>query len=391
MAISREVKVGVFVLFGMIAAGAIVFLIGDNRSVFDDKVSFRAHFDDVQGLKTGSTIQMGGVNIGTVGSVEYSDDLGQPRIQVRLFIVEREAQRLRQDSEITIVPKGLLGDKMMAITAGDQSLPVLEPNSVVPSTAPGDMLAMLDGFKSLTSSAERILGNLESTTGVLAEDEFRQDVRAGVAALSHLLQSLDKGEGYVGRLLHDKEEAENVSRLVASLEQTSGRVDSIAAGLDGMVRQINEGPGLTHELLYGEEGARSVAEFSSAAAEIRDSLRALRQGNGLARAVLFGGAGQGEEGTELNELGQTVASDVAGMSSDLAAVVRGLREGKGTLGALLVDPSVYEDVKMLLGNVQRNQALRALVRYSIQSDSEGDSVKVSDPKGVQHAQVATPQ
>jgi hypothetical protein len=43
----------------------------------------------------------------------------------------------------------------------------------------------------------------------------------------------------------------------------------------------------------------------------------------------------------------------------------------------LVDPSVYEDLKMLLGNVQRNQALRALVRYSIQRDAPG--VEVVDP------------
>jgi hypothetical protein len=64
----------------------------------------------------------------------------------------------------------------------------------------------------------------------------------------------------------------------------------------------------------------------------------------------------------------------------LRAMLSDMRQGKGTLGALLVDPSVYEDLKMLLGNVQRNQTLRALVRYSIQRDDGTPGVEVRDPR-----------
>jgi hypothetical protein len=66
-----------------------------------------------------------------------------------------------------------------------------------------------------------------------------------------------------------------------------------------------------------------------------------------------------------------------------------MRQGKGTLGALLVDPSVYEDLKMLLGNVQRNQALRALVRYSIQKDDGAPAVEVVDPNEERDARRGT--
>ena len=43
-------------------------------------------------------------------------------------------------------------------------------------------------------------------------------------------------------------------------------------------------------------------------------------------------------------------------------------DGRGTVGALLKDPSVYEDLKLILGNVKRNKALRWLVRYTIEKD-----------------------
>jgi hypothetical protein len=54
----------------------------------------------------------------------------------------------------------------------------------------------------------------------------------------------------------------------------------------------------------------------------------------------------------------------------------------------MVDPSVYEDLKMLLGNVQRNQALRALVRYSIQRDDGPAGVEVVDPEAAEKKDVA---
>ena len=70
------------------------------------------------------------------------------------------------------------------------------------------------------------------------------------------------------------------------------------------------------------------------------------------------------------------------MSDDLRAIVAGVRQGKGTLGALLVDPTVYEDIKSAVGNVERNEVLRALVRYSIKADEEKKPVDAgaSQPK-----------
>jgi hypothetical protein len=46
-------------------------------------------------------------------------------------------------------------------------------------------------------------------------------------------------------------------------------------------------------------------------------------------------------------------------------------------------------LKMLLGNVQRNQALRALVRYSIQRGDEAPRVEVEDPEEERDARRGT--
>jgi phospholipid/cholesterol/gamma-HCH transport system substrate-binding protein len=379
MAVAREVKVGLFVFFGFVGAAAIIFLIGDNRSLFDPKVPFRAEFADVQGVKPGSTVRMGGVDIGSVVKVQYPADASQTQIQVSLSIVRREAPRIRLSSRASIAAKGLLGDKMVTITPGRPDEAELPGGSVVPSAPAEDFTQVLSQVGSIATTARGVLANLEMTTGTFAEAEFREDLRLGVHALSQILVSLDSREGYVGRLLHDRGEAERISNLIGNLERTSARLDGVLASVDQVIDRVNSGPGMAHEIIYGE--SKAVAQIGSAADELGKVLAGVREGNGLAHGLLFGDTGAGGD----SAVGDKVADDVAGMSQDLRAMVSDMRQGKGTLGALLVDPSVYEDLKMLLGNVQRNQTLRALVRYSIQRDDGTPGVEVVDPKEERNA------
>ncbi len=76
---------------------------------------------------------------------------------------------------------------------------------------------------------------------------------------------------------------------------------------------------------------------------------------------------------------QQIVGNLNQMSHDMRDIVAGVKAGRGTLGALLVDPSVYEDMKLVLGNVQRNDVLRALVRYSIKQDEAKPAAVVQDP------------
>ena len=379
MAVSREIKVGLFVFFGFVGAAAIVFLIGDNRSLFDPKVPFHAQFADVQGVKPGSTVRMGGVDIGTVSKVQYPEDPGQTLINVSLSIVRREAPRIRPSSRASIAAKGLLGDKMVTISAGQGDETALPGGSLIPSAPAEDFTQVLSQVGAITERARSVLSNLETTTGTLAEAEFREDLRQGVHALSEILVSLQGKEGYAGRLMNDSAEADRISKVVGNLERTTARLDGVLAGVDQVLDRIHTGPGLAHEVLYGD--SRAVAQIGAAAEEVGKTLAGVREGNGLAHGLLYGDTGRGGD----SALGDKVADDVAGMSQDLRAMVSDMRQGKGTLGALLVDPSVYEDLKMLLGNVQRNQALRALVRYSIQKDDGSPGVEVVDPEGERNA------
>lgn len=353
---------GAFVLAGLAVAGAIIFMIGDSSRMFDSKQSIVARFEDVEGLKPGSPVRMGGVDIGAVAHVAYPKDASNTQIFVQMQIVSSDAKRIRKDSVASIAPKGMLGDKLIIVTQGSTTEPIVESGGEIESRKPDGLLAQAGEISKKTGA---LLTNLEKTSATLASDEFRGDVEGSAASLRGLLNNLEQGDGFIPRLLKDKNEAERLSRAVANLERTSTQLSGVLAQLNMAVARVNQGPGLAHELIYGEGGAQAASQIGEAAEQLALAVKEIRQGDGVAHNILFGGE---------NEQTDQVAGDLLAITSDLKTIVRGLREGKGTLGALMADPSVYEDLKVLLGNVQRNEVLRALVRYSIKRDEAAPAV-----------------
>lgn len=359
---ARDVKVGLFVLVGFILSGLVIFLIGDERRLFQSAVTFKTHFADVQGLKDGAPIRMGGIDIGHVESVGYGKDAKDATIYVKLSVVKTEAGRIRSDSTVKIVTKGLLGDKMVEITKGTQgdSVPF---GGEIKAEEPEDIMGMVNG---MASKAELTLEKIQSATTSFADEGLHRDLRGSMASLRVVLDQVASGPGYPHKFLTDPEEAERISRTIAGLDRAASELSTTLAEVRHVVARVKQGPGFTHDVIYGDGPKAEVAQFGAAAEEIATMLKGVRQSDSFAHGMLYGGEGQG-----VDALGNVTA-----MTSDLRAIVADARSGKGTLGALLVDPSVYEDLKAILGNVQRNDVLRALVRYSIKQDEKKPRIKV---------------
>jgi phospholipid/cholesterol/gamma-HCH transport system substrate-binding protein len=360
MATSKEMRVGAFVLAGLIIVGVVVFLIGDEKRAFESKSAYHSSFSDVQGLRAGAPVRLGGVDIGTVQRVAHADDPTDPRLYVDLRIVRREATRIKQDSVAKISNRGLLGDKMIEITGGSLSSPPLAEGGSITGEEPADFTNLFSQVGSLARHAETILNNLEITSRTLADQSIHEDMRSSVHSVSLILKDVAEGRGYVHKVLTDPAEAERISALMYSFQGAAAEIQGTASEARKVATRVNQGPGFVHEVLYGERSQNALADFGGAAGEVAATLRGIREGDGLAHSLLYGG----------DQPGKQVAENLGAITTDLRQIMADLRAGKGTLGALLVDPSVYEDIKGVLGNVQRNDALRALVRYSIQKDEQ---------------------
>jgi phospholipid/cholesterol/gamma-HCH transport system substrate-binding protein len=363
--------VGVFVLTALVLATISVFLIGENRRVWDRKVTYYAAYEDVVGLKPGSPVRMGGLDVGSITAVKHGTDAKDPKVYVTISVAREEATRVRKNTVAMIAGKGLLGDKMIELTVGDPKEALVPDGGTLLSQPASDFGKALADAQEVAREAKVAIKNVQRMTERLADPKFNEDLHGSVSALREILDGVAHKDGVAHRFIFDPEEGARVGRIVANLETATSNLNAVAADAREISARAKSGPGLVHTLVYDDQLAQGTA---GTMVELNKSLTALRTGNGLGHAIIYG-----------DDSTQHVLGNVSKMSDDMREIVANVKAGRGTIGALLVDPSVYEDIKAIVGNVERNQVVRALVRYSIKQNEDqkphADVTDAKDPKG----------
>lgn len=355
-----ELRVGIFVVLALAILVVLVFAIGQQESLFAQKTRYFAVFDSVQGLRSGSPVRVGGVDVGTVSKVKLGPE---GRIRVRFAVREDVRHLIRQDSVASVGSKGLLGDMLLDIQAGTG--PPLPPGSRVKTQEAVGISQYMQQAGSLLQVAEDTARNLERATAPLSEEHFGEHVMTLTRNLTALSEKAVENEGVVRRLLEDEEMGAAFARSVSSMDATSRELARTAQAVRAIAQEIQQGDGTAHQLIYGTEGARLIRSLADASAELSVLLHDVRTKEGTVHDLIYT-----QEADEL-------VTNLTQLSQNLNAISQDVREGKGTLGALLVDPSIYEDIKRLVGDLERNEVLRALIRYSIHEDETRQGASVS--------------
>jgi phospholipid/cholesterol/gamma-HCH transport system substrate-binding protein len=363
---NRSVKVGIFVIAALGLAIAAVFLIGDSRRVWDRKMSFQGRFNDVVGLRSGSPVRMGGIDVGSVTDIKHAESAADPKIYVTIAVARNESRRVRPDTVMRVVNKGLLGDKMIDLQGGDPLKPPAGDNSFILSEEdPSDMGKAIEKMTSVAKKADDTMDSVKRTSESLSDPKLAEDIKGSVKSLRVILDGVaNNKDGAAHKAIFDPEEARRIDRILANLDATTANLAAVSSDAREVTARAKSGPGLVHTLVYDDQLGTST---TGTMVELNKSLVALRTGNGLGHAIIYG-----------DDSTQHVLGNVSAMSDDLREIVANMKAGRGTLGALLVDPSVYEDIKVLVGNVERNQVLRALVRYSIKQNEARPHAEVKD-------------
>lgn len=374
----RSLKVGGFVLAAFVLATIAVFLIGENRRAWDRKMTFHARFNDVIGLKAGSPVRMGGIDVGAVSDVSHSDKPEDPKIYVTISVARSEARRVRPDTVARVVNKGLLGDKMIDLQGGDPNLPSAPDDSFIKSEEdPADMGKAIEKMTDVAKKADQTMDAIKKTSEQLADPQMVEDIKGSVRSLRAILDGVaNNKDGAAHKVIFDADEGRRIDHILANLDAASANLAAVSVDARDVTARAKSGPGLVHTLVYDDQLGSST---TGTMVELNKSLTALRTGNGLGHAIIYG-----------DDSTQHVMGNMSAMSDDLREIVSNMKAGRGTLGALLVDPSVYEDIKSLVGNVERNQVLRALVRYSIKQNEERPHASVTDPVRERPTPTVTP-
>lgn len=348
---SLELRVGLFVTLALIVGTVLTFSLGNRSALFSAKRQYIAVFSNVDGLRPGSPIRMSGLDVGTVSDVRFRND-GQ--CEVVLEINEAQARFVTATSVATIGSKGLLGDKLVEVAPGQGD--ALPNGATLQSSEGGGLFGALASAGQVVEEARPAVQNVRLFTEALADEQFRRDLRDISHNIAELTRMAREEDGTVRRLLTDPELADRLTATLGSVQLASAELSRTSRNVRVITDEIAHGDGTVHRLIYDQDGARLVQSLADTAGEAATMLRDIRTGDGNMHDLLYG-----------DEAGDLVAN-LNAMSGDLRVIVADMRAGRGTLGGLLVDPSIYEDVRRIVGNIERNDILRALVRYSIRED-----------------------
>ncbi|HZH03746.1 MAG TPA: MlaD family protein [Myxococcaceae bacterium] len=352
------IRTGIFVSVALALAGVVIFLIGKENRLFDRQHLYYTAFTDVDGLKLDSPVRLGGLDVGVVSSITFSTDLNDQRIRVELQISGVFADRIRADSVAQLASRGVLGDKAIDISLGSASQAQVANGGELTSRTSGDITALLESSGEIVENAVALSRDLRRAVQDYTDPQVQKDVVGAINAVGALARDVRAGGGVVQMLLTDKRAAQDMREALAGASKASVRFDGAMAEAESILQAVRTGEGAVHAMLYDKRTGKAFSELGDAAAELAGILHDAKKTPGSAVNQLV----YGDSKNLIRDLGD-VAADLKKISGKVAS-------GQGSLGLLINDPTVYEDLKTVLGNVKRNRVLRALVRYSISNSSE---------------------
>jgi phospholipid/cholesterol/gamma-HCH transport system substrate-binding protein len=302
--------VGAFFLTALLGFGVIVLSLSTRSGVWEEHYELVARFSDVQGLIASAPVRLAGMRVGQVKSVSFDvSDPDRPRLLVLMQVNESVRERIRSDSIASIGAAGLLGDRVVDISLGTSGGEPLTPGSAIPSVDPLDIYVTIDKGARALDNVATLAGNLNDLVEAFDRDSGGKRLADSVGAVGDLIEDVRTGEGLLHTLIYESYEGAAVGNLEGSLAAMNEILDEVATG-----------NGLMHSLIYDDPSEQDV----------------------IVEAL--------EVGARLNSI--------------LAKIDR----GEGTLGLILNDPTLYEELKLLVGGANRSGVIRTMIRLMSNDD-----------------------
>jgi phospholipid/cholesterol/gamma-HCH transport system substrate-binding protein len=334
-----------FVIGLMLAGVVAVVLLGRSKHVFESRVRLHATFSDVLGLVQGAPVRVAGVNVGTVSQIMFVRGQPRPLIRVDLDVKQSALGLIRSDSMARISNQGLLGDKIVEVTAGSTAESAVHADGEIKTAPAPDFDQMLKQAAVVLDDTRRVADRVAAAVDQIADPKTIAEVRESVLHIHALLHATEKGEGLAHALFYDRRTADELTRLESNLSQVAMHVDRGVQHLDAVLAATDD------------DGRQVINNLSRAAKSVGSTADQVQRSH--------------------------VVANLDRASADLVAITGSVRSGQGTLGALVADPTVYEQLVQVLGGVGRSRVLRALVRYAISRDDErGVAKRIIDEKNV---------
>ena len=298
--------VGSFALAALVALALAILSLSSQEGVFSGRYRLVGYYENVQGLIANAPVWLAGTRVGRVESVDFSTRPdGEPAVKVVLQIDEDVQVRIRADSTASIGTIGLLGDRYVEVSLGSPGEAILEDGAEIRIANPSNIARVIDTGTEALDNIAQLAKNLNTVVMGFQGEKGSKGLVSSVESVSEILDEIENGNGFLHSLIYDEHEGGGMASLNQSL-----------ATFEAILNEIATGNGLLHSLVY----------------------------------------------EPLNE--QDVVLETLDAGARLNSILAKIDTGEGTLGLLLNDPTLYEDLKRLIGGANRSAVVRTLIRMS---------------------------
>jgi phospholipid/cholesterol/gamma-HCH transport system substrate-binding protein len=377
---SMEIKVGLFLLLSIAILVGFLFILGTFD--FSEGHVLYVDFTSSGGLRNGAKVKIAGVPAGKVKDIEFiggkvRNQKGDPiYVRVRMEIEPTMAPTVTEGTQVFVSTEGILGEKYLELSPGPEDGPSLPAESIIAGDDPVEMQVlmsrgaetlekvqqMLDGdsgeLESIGDSLRQVLGRVDRITQTIDDElpglleEGRLTLQTARDSMSRIDSLVDEGKTLINQEDGVRDAVANVARIGRQLEaELPDMVDTLNAFLQEgriFVASSQEALGrVEEELAQTTREARQLLVVSRrkiAEVDFSDLVIELRQA--ISKLV--------EDFSQTGKLLAQLAGRTDVLVGDLGTVVADVRDGKGTLGALLREREVYDDIREFILDLKRN-------------------------------------
>jgi phospholipid/cholesterol/gamma-HCH transport system substrate-binding protein len=283
---SREARVGLFVLVGLVSFIIVIFWMTDPATL-RGRYMLVTTVDNAGGVRSGDPIQMQGVNIGRVNGFEMVPAAGGTIIYITMEI-EGEWE-IPEGSRTEMGESGLFGGRTIVIQRGASEQSLSEWDTIPGEGAVAGLLGSVD---ELSQRAGNVLTSLDSlldreTVGSVQKtirdlDELIVSISAVTeeqrASLSRLTASLGRSaEGLETATAAGPDAARAIARadsMMVIMNETSANLSAASASLRAVLARIDAGEGTLGRLTTDDSLYVNVNAAAASLAALLEDLRA---------------------------------------------------------------------------------------------------------------------
>lgn len=253
---SSLISVGIFVLLGGAAVVVGIFLVGKEEGLFRESFRVSSYFNTIEGLRTGASVRLSGVDVGIVDRIVISPQNNKVRIDLKLR--KNVKSFVKKDSYAAIEQEGLVGSKFISLSVGSSSSE---------EVSDGDILLSKEPF--------RLSVIIEDAQGMIA------NTRAATAEFTKILAAVNAGHGTLGKLITDEDVYNALKRATAQADSSLRKTAEEFANIPKFISGVSEN-------LYGvtKNVEKLLFDVDSTVVNVRDIVGKINQGEGTLGALV---------------------------------------------------------------------------------------------------------